>query len=604
MKLCTYLLAYSLLALFSHQAVADIRDRVIVKDANIFSDTYQPLRCSHVFLYEGTLAAIDTKEKWLETQRYLDTLVNNYGFNCIRVAVWNWQMRNATNQGYSAINQVAQDRVQRYVDYASDAGIYILLNLHSDYNTPYREDYKIKGSDNLSINVLQNAKTFWSIYGERYKDQTNVLFELGNEPKIDKNDFANIVGLYHYLRDIAPKTHIVVWSFNVTSQTPPESFLQYEGRGKKKIDYRNASIGFHNYENDGLRAWEDAQAWQQAGFPVICTEFASYADYTLENVSDLPHYLSAVKSAERLGIGWTGWIYEASLQPKYGGKGELYPNDFIEQARAFGVPVYGIEIDNTRQKPGKEPKVSLALSDVSFDNGSVQLAVKAKRAKSVYYYSGNTLIGQSTKRPNFEFEWKNAPVGDHKISARAKSKRGVYKRSSPIHIMVSNSSGVVVKEGFEKGLNGWLGQRAKAVLSNDASSGKNSLRYIQPGANQAERESLSNDRGIVFDMRQQLSAYGPGSYKVSLRAKSGQKAQSIDLITQLNKRKRRIGQLLLSADKWVPFQETVMIEWKGDDLTLGLFSLVSSERADFYIDDIEIIKVSEITPMPVEANFP
>lgn len=601
------------------QSYAAMRGPVVVQDSTVLTDTFQPLRCSHIFMYEGTVAAMEfglsnseIEARWEENETYVAKLVNDYAFNCIRVAVWHYRLQGPQQSGgevpgsngseyWSVYSARAQSLIQRYVDLTAKLGIYMILNEHSSYGSPLRNGVVYEDS-NQTVDGLDNAKAFWSLYGTRFKDQSHVLFELINEPDEAVEDRTNMIDLYRHVRGLAPDSHLILWSYNGTF------FLEVDdleaSRASDGIDYTNASVGFHTYELDGLFSWERAREWQLAGFPVIATEFQSYRDPLIEKPASLPHYLNNLLLAERLGVGWTGWMYEASIQSRYldSVSQTTYPENFLVEAERHGVDIAGMEKDNVAQRPGVLPTVELNLDEGLVTNQAVVLSVSSSNADRVRYYAGNSLIGQSEEAPEFAFTWNADNPGQYKISARAESVDGVFNRSAPITVVVYNSDGIVIdNEGFENGGQRWYGARAIAAPSSEAAyQGQYSLKYEDP-----DSKPSSGKYGANIELKQLLRTYGPGDYRLeyAIRTVSGEGEISPKLFTEDAFASTRFTREQID-ETWREFSSTITIEWETGNRPAYLNFRSPSERS-FYLDQVSLRKMSETAiPAPVESIPP
>ena len=608
---------------YSNTASADVRMRVIVKDSNVYTDTYQPLRCSHIFMYEGTVAAFEygitqeeSERRWKENEDYLATLINQYGFNCIRVGVWHYRLYGEDQAGgfipgsqntdnWRVFSERAQSMVERYVDAADRLGFYVILNDHSPFDTPLRNDVQYNdNTETIVVNGLDNAKRFWDIYATKYAERTNVLFEITNEPNPDAGDHANMVDLYRHVRGLANDTHIIAWSYNVTSVLNTAILDQYAG--PNGIDYSNASVGFHTYELEGLKAWEDAWDWQQAGYPVIATEFQGYRDYSLETPGDLPHYLNNLAQAERLGVSWAGWMYEASIQSKYSASTQTqYPENFRAIAPEYGVDTAGWEIDNRRAASGSAPLVAINIdTSKAFLNSAIDLAVQSSNTQKVYYYSGNQLLGESSAAPDFAFKWTSPRVGRHKITARAESREGMYYRSAPKTIAVYNDTGIAFEnEGFETGTQSWIGGRAGIQSVSDQGSNTDSaLRFFKP-----ESFPITDGTGrygVNLDIKHYLRAFGPGTYQLdySIRTDKGTRNIKPKIFTPDSEISIRFIEREMASD-WRSYSDQITIEY-GPGSRPAYLNFRPDDNEDFYLDDVSFRKVSPVITPTVEADIP
>jgi hypothetical protein len=115
------------------------------------------------------------------------------------------------------------------------------------------------------------SSTFWTAIAARYKNNTNVIYELHNEPNagLSNADFAShMQTLYQQVRAAAPNTPILAWScaggpcaYTDTLALAPQ------------IDYTNAAIAFHGYAGACCGVYDDyVSQMRAAGYPVVMGE--------------------------------------------------------------------------------------------------------------------------------------------------------------------------------------------------------------------------------------------------------------------------------------------------------------------------------------------
>ena len=66
--------------------------------------------------------------------------------------------------------------------------------------------------ENGAIHSMEKTLAFWNLYGEKYKDETHVIYEAHNEPVTGINgnwtsdDWAKQAQMYETIRGVAPDT--------------------------------------------------------------------------------------------------------------------------------------------------------------------------------------------------------------------------------------------------------------------------------------------------------------------------------------------------------------------------------------------------------------
>ena len=355
--------------LLSASVFAEMRDRVQIVNQNVVTDTGQPLRGAPFFLDifsiqdEGGM-----KDKEAEFRSYFRKVSTEYNINAVRIAPWigRWTYMQKDDQYYeSHVDQISY-MIDTVVRWAEEDGIYAIINLHSRF-----------GSDA----DLDRMKDFWDLFAAPYADKTHVVFELTNEPKtrlwvdgddhyVEGADQSNTLiqeamePLYHHVRALAPDTHFILWSPYLPTALPVSEIQAHSG----SIDYSNASIGFHIYEYnlDKKTEWDAAQAYRDAGYATIVTEFYSLtsADYY---PIDYNHLITNLKTAEDYGFSWVQWSPTANynnvnqgLTNADIGFSQLY-KDYISQN------MYGV-FDNT----GEDLRDSNGTSYITDAQGRTQ----------------------------------------------------------------------------------------------------------------------------------------------------------------------------------------------------------------------------------------
>ena len=196
-----------------------------------------------------------------EVERYSQfswwtNLRDDYKLNTVRMFMY---CCNPVNTIVNPVNVVNLGRLATNMDIAVNnakrAGMYLILQIYN--RAGYNEA------------VAQNI---WGVIAPRYKDQTHVIYEAFNEPvhwqpsSIDAADIADQEEIFGYIRTRAPRTHIIMWSPAHINDP-----LIDKVQAGTRIDYSNASVGYHPYAPS---TYETAGRLRAAGFPVINTEFS------------------------------------------------------------------------------------------------------------------------------------------------------------------------------------------------------------------------------------------------------------------------------------------------------------------------------------------
>ena len=294
--------------------------RVRVADGTLVSSDGKVLRGTTFFV--DMYGVPDMRENETKYHEYFNSVFKKHpDLNCVRVGPWmgDWKYDVAGNEQHREEYLYAIDTL---VDWCAENGVYAIVNLHIQYNTKVDSE---------------KAKAFWSLIAPRYKDRTHVVYELLNEPE-PKTSLAVSNQIYQHVKSLAPETHQILFSHVAATQ------LTIDGLAKatEGVDFKNASIGFHCYDNVLLntKQWDHAEKIRAAGYPIICTEFIS-----LTNNNDMPiqydYLMHCMMRAEERKMAWISWGPFAQLRnPNKKGwtnNALRYSPDFTAALQRYGV---------------------------------------------------------------------------------------------------------------------------------------------------------------------------------------------------------------------------------------------------------------------------
>ena len=213
------------------------RGRVRIINNAVVADNGTPLRGGHIS--ESFPGKYDHLSFWTKMR-------DNYRLNAVRLTI---STRGANNIARTL------GRIDLAVEMAAKVGMYVILDNHASCCGAYSRELN---------------ERFWKQAAPRYKHRTHVLYEIQNEPvawRAEQYKAADVrfqVDMYRLVRNLAPQTHIILWSF---AKTSPGMLAKVQQA--PQIDYRNASVGVHPY---GTNLPPLDQLWRK--YPVIITEFA------------------------------------------------------------------------------------------------------------------------------------------------------------------------------------------------------------------------------------------------------------------------------------------------------------------------------------------
>lgn len=242
---------------FVAEAQAAVRGRVKIQNNTVVSDTNNLLRGAHMLFFKGNW--------WLAQQpSYYENLKNNFKVNTIRLFVYREDRPEFSADGWFEYNDPeflsALDETVRII---GEEGMYAMIT----YGPGHNGQTEIIGHPN----DLQN---FWSTIASRYKNNTHVLYEVCNEPvswsaaAYSSSDIATQENIYSLIRNLAPNTHVVLWTF-ATIGSGNEMLDKLNEAGTDAISYNNASVGYHAYDPENGSQLLSVKS----NYPVFMTEF-------------------------------------------------------------------------------------------------------------------------------------------------------------------------------------------------------------------------------------------------------------------------------------------------------------------------------------------
>lgn len=114
------------------------------------------------------------------TQATMDCFADA-GFKCVRIPItWHFHMDDVST---STIDKVWMDRIQEVVDYAINAGLYVIINMHHDAHAHEAQGGQWIFADIAHYDQISKGfKNVWGQIAERFKDyDEKLLFEGYNE---------------------------------------------------------------------------------------------------------------------------------------------------------------------------------------------------------------------------------------------------------------------------------------------------------------------------------------------------------------------------------------------------------------------------------------
>jgi hypothetical protein len=230
-----------------------------------------------------------------------NTMHNIGHFNAMRIAAYTqWGAIGGARTDSQTLANV-ESQLDTIVSNASQTGMYVIIDNHSFPGPGGAGD----NPPDWSNDTFGNA-TFWQAIALRYANNTNVIYEIHNEPDGDPDLANNVMNAYAQIRSLAPNTLLITNSFNCNGGL---NIIQAE----TTVDYTNvAASGFHSYCDANIaNEMAITQQIQAAGFPVMQTEICNCGP------EDVNGYLAALESGHVSWMIWTSGFTDTSTNISY-----------------------------------------------------------------------------------------------------------------------------------------------------------------------------------------------------------------------------------------------------------------------------------------------
>ncbi|KOR88058.1 cellulase family glycosylhydrolase [Paenibacillus solani] len=136
------------------------------------------------------------------------------GYKSIRIPVtWNEHIGSAPNY---TINSAYMDRVQEVVDWALDADLYVMINVHHD------SWLWISHMENNRNDVTAKYNAIWTQIANRFKHHSNkLMFESVNEPRFTDGGTTNETTAFRMLDELNMSFHQIIRSSGANNAKRP-----------------------------------------------------------------------------------------------------------------------------------------------------------------------------------------------------------------------------------------------------------------------------------------------------------------------------------------------------------------------------------------------
>lgn len=428
--------------------------------------------------WDGGDNATHDSPAYMPTQEQLNALYQVYGVNTIHVYLEmdappvapTWTMQTVGH------NAAICDKL---VDMAANANLYVILTIGC-------------GNYNGNIYNMDWCIRFWNFYAPRYANRTHVIYESHNEPAPNTpsqwktSDWDNQVTLYNTIRAKAPNTHILTCTF--MGFTSPRVALDGIGYMRwKGVNFNNASVAFHGYENQSaIQACIREFKYDTGGGitpALLCTEFDPGTTYTTKFNNML----------EAENVGWLEFTFlHASTGDMEWFKGAMRDNnvvwtpDYVQNNAPIGQTIW---LQNSgKYVSSNNGGAPMTCDRPSFDgwekfdvidagNGKVAL----KGTNGLYVSSENGTAAMKCNRQTAgdweKFEW--VKVGTTQVALKGYNGRFVSSENGATTGMNCNRQSVSGWEAFNWGTT----LKSGTLLTSEENTQSASTLYPNPFSN-------------------------------------------------------------------------------------------------------------------------
>jgi endoglucanase len=220
----------------------------------------------------------------------LDALAGDWGADVLRISMY------VQEGGYETDPAGFTDRVSSIIDEVTERGMYALVDWHLlDPGDPYAN--------------LARAKTFFTEIGRRHNGNTNLLYEIANEPNgVPWSRIKSYAEeLIPVIRAVDPETPVIVgtpgWSSLGVSDGGDEAEIV-----ANPVHADNVLYTFHFYAASHGDEYLNALSRAADALPMFVTEFGTQ-EYTGDGPDDFAMAQRYVDLMAAKGISWTNWNY-------------------------------------------------------------------------------------------------------------------------------------------------------------------------------------------------------------------------------------------------------------------------------------------------------
>lgn len=224
------------------------------------------------------------------TEASLDALAYDWEADILRISLY------VQEGGYESDPIGFTTQVKTLIDEATDRGLYALIDWHQ----------LSPGDPNANLN---NAVTFFTEIANAYKNHTNIIYDVANEP--NNVSWADIRS---YGVEIIPVIQAIDNDAIVLIGTHGWASLGIsDGRTAQDIvddplPYDNIMYTFHFYAASHGQAYRDNLIWAADRLPIFVTEWGSQA-HTGDGDNNFVSTQAYLDILDEKKISWTNWNF-------------------------------------------------------------------------------------------------------------------------------------------------------------------------------------------------------------------------------------------------------------------------------------------------------
>ncbi len=258
----------------------------------------------------------------LVTYENLETLKNDWGVNIFRIAMYT----DVANQGYIYNKESNFEKVSKIVDMAIDLDMYVVVDWH------------ILSDNNPQIHK-EDAKLFFNEISKKYSSNSNVIYEICNEPNGVGVDWNNDIKPYAeeiipIIRNNSKKSLIIVGTANWCTRIADAA--------DNPLNFENIMYACHFYSGShGAELREKIDYCIQKNIPIIVSECGVTNAYG-DGETYFDKFNEWINYLDLKNISWIYWSFsnknESSslLIPEYiAGDNSYSINDLLSDSGKF-----------------------------------------------------------------------------------------------------------------------------------------------------------------------------------------------------------------------------------------------------------------------------